>query len=136
MLDKIKEYPQHRFLFLTKEINVYDDYKFSQNCWLGITITNQIKMNFFADRLFETTFDEKNKIFISIEPILEEIKLYIKPDWLIIGAETGNRKNKIIPKKEWIVNLLLAADKDNIPVFMKDNLKSVWGEDLIQEFPG
>ena len=23
-------------------------------------------------------------------------------DWVIIGAETGNRKGKVVPKKEWI----------------------------------
>lgn len=134
-LEKIKEYPQHIFLFLTKDCTAYEYFNFPDNCWLGVTITNQASMNYFASAIFETTFDDKNKIFISMEPIQEEIKLYVNPDWLIIGAETGNRKDKIIPEKSWIANLLLQADKYSIPIFMKDNLKSIWQTDLIQEFP-
>lgn len=137
-LEKIKQYQQHTFLFLTKGYRIYDMYNFPDNCWLGVTITTQYEMTLFAYSRFpflRTRYDDINKMFISIEPIQEEIKLYVTPDWLIIGAETGNRKEKIIPEKSWIANLLLQADKYNIPVFMKDNLKSVWGNELIQEFP-
>lgn len=134
-LDKIIEYPQHTFLFLTKNPKFYEQYEFPDNCWLGITITNQFQINYFADSLFGLDYPDKNKIFISMEPIQEEIELYVNPDWLIIGMETGNRKDKIIPEKSWIANLLLQADKYSIPVFMKDNLKSIWQTDLIQEFP-
>lgn len=126
---KIKKFPQHIFLFLTKNPDIYADYKFPDNCWLGITITNQERIN----RLIN--FTSGNYIFFSLEPILEPVELLVKPNWLIIGAETGNRKNKVIPEKSWIANLLLHADKYMIPVFMKDNLKPVWGDDLIQEFP-
>jgi protein gp37 len=135
VLDKIKKYPQHTFLFLTKDFDIYADYEFLKNCWLGYTIINQKQMDILA---YDDAFyppEKKNKFFISIEPMQEDIILRITCDLLIIGAETGNRKNKIIPKQEWIANLLLQADKDNIPVFMKDNLKPIYGDNLIQEFP-
>ncbi len=63
------------------------------NCWLGITITNQSEMSSFANLIFDTTWDEINKIFFSIEPLLERIQFYlfVSPDWVIIGSETGNR---------------------------------------------
>ena len=136
VLEKIDEYPQHTFLFLTKDMNIYTDYDFPENCWLGVTITNQRQMNGFADLISHTTFDEKYKIFISIEPIQEKINLYVNPDWLIIGAETGNRKNKIVPEWEWIRSLIEDCRGEGIPIFLKENLKLVWHKDyLFQEFP-
>jgi protein gp37 len=56
-------------------------------------------------------------------------------DWAIIGAETGNRKEKVIPKREWIESIVVECRKANVPVFMKSNLRDVWGDDLIQEYP-
>ena len=38
---------------------------------------------------------------------------FSKIDWIIIGAETGNRKEKIIPKKEWIKCILENAKSEN-----------------------
>ena len=56
-------------------------------------------------------------------------------DWFIIGAETGNRKEKVVPKREWIENIVDYARSVVKPVFMKDSLKPIWGDDLITEFP-
>ncbi len=55
--------------------------------------------------------------------------------WVIIGAETGRRKDKVTPKKEWIVRVTEDCKGRNIPVFMKSSLAGIWGEPLIQEFP-
>lgn len=55
--------------------------------------------------------------------------------WVIIGAETGNRKGKVIPKKEWIESIVASCIENNVPIFMKNSLKEIWGEELIQEFP-
>jgi len=43
--------------------------------------------------------------------------------------------NKYNPPKEWIERLVVKARDREIPIFMKNNLRSIWGEDLIQEFP-
>lgn len=131
VLRRIREYPQHSFLFLTKAPEVYGLYAWPNNCWLGVTITNQAMMNHLADLIFETTWDETNKIFFSLEPLLEKITPYVNPDWLIVGAETGNRKGKVIPKREWIDNL---ADL-GMPIFMKDSLIPIVGKNLTRDFP-
>jgi hypothetical protein len=56
--------------------------------------------------------------------------------WIIIGAETGNRNNKIIPKKEWIDNICEGADITHAAVFMKDSLIPIVGEEnMRREFP-
>ncbi|GAH27769.1 unnamed protein product, partial [marine sediment metagenome] len=49
-------------------------------------------------------------------------------------AETGNRKNKIIPKKEWIENIIDYCKRDKIPIYLKDSLKDIYPEE-IKEFP-
>jgi hypothetical protein len=55
--------------------------------------------------------------------------------WIVIGAETGNRKGRVIPKREWIEAIVNECRKNNIPVFLKNNLAPVWGDSLIQEYP-
>lgn len=75
--------------------------------------------------------------FISIEPLLEPFtKFHIRGiDWVIIGAETGHRKDKVIPKREWIECIAEQCKEADIPVFMKSSLAEIWGKPLMQEFP-
>jgi protein gp37 len=54
---------------------------------------------------------------------------------VIVGAETGNRKGKVIPKREWVEAIVNECRKNKIPVFLKNSLAPVWGEPLIQEYP-
>ena len=87
-----------------------------------------------------TWFTEKKfHWFLSVEPILEELgEMHpdsVKPEWIIIGAETGNRKDKVVPERAWIENLVEECRKYNIPIFMKSSLADIWGEPLIQELP-
>jgi|GEM_PF-3574916 len=75
--------------------------------------------------------------FLSIEPILEKAGFGLGPyvDWIIVGAETGNRKGKVIPKKEWIMNIKEQCKKAGVPLFMKESLRELMGQDFVQEFP-
>ncbi|MDF1495204.1 DUF5131 family protein [Caproiciproducens sp. CPB-2] len=61
----------------------------------------------------------------------------LKPDidWVIIGSETGNRKEKVIPQRAWIESIVADCRVAGIPVFMKSSLTDIWGAPLIQEFP-
>ena len=140
VLDKIRGYPQHKFLFLSKEPEIYLKYIFPLNCWIGITITNDIDLH---DKTILSSNNKKfnkieNKIFISIEPIRNNIfyqEYLLCYDWIIVGAESGNRKNKIIPEKKWIENIRQYCRNNNIPFYEKDNLKNILNRELIQEFP-
>lgn len=139
--DKIDEYPQHIFQFLTKFPETYNWYEFPENCWLGITIT---KNNDMDKQMILGTFTSNSNIkynnqgFISFEPLLENIDLfeYDLPNlnWVIIGAETGNRKGKVIPEREWIADIIDCCRERNIPVYLKDSLKNIYPES-IKEFP-
>jgi len=131
--------PQHRYLFLTKNPKRYIELfnkeilKPQGNIWYGVTITSQNDY----DKLHELykMFPRQINLFVSVEPIQEKIIFKLLPDWVIIGAETGKRKNKVIPNREWIENIVSRCVNNLIPVFMKNSLADIWGKPLIQEFP-
>ena len=144
VLKRITVYPQHTrhtFQFLTKQPEIYHQYYFPVNCWLGVTIVDNndmCKLEAF-DYLFNPNYEKKNLTFVSFEPLQEHIDMSVvkkhQVDWVIIGAETGNRKGKIVPKHRWIEDTVDFCRYLKIPVFLKDNLKEIWKADLIQEFP-
>lgn len=126
--------PQHNYLFLTKNPKRYEkilDRYMPPNMWFGWSRTGPMgnKCDFSTHHSIKT--------FISIEPLLEPFKeFHIKGiDWAIIGAETGRRKNKVVPERKWIEDIVNECRKSDIPVFMKSSLADIWGEPLIQEFP-
>ena len=56
--------------------------------------------------------------------------------WVIVGAETGNRKGRITPEKAWIDNLAEQCSKYGVPIFMKNSLVPIVGEEnMRREFP-
>lgn len=130
ILNKIKECPQHIFQILSKRPIRYSRFKYPNNVWLGTSISTNSD-TYRVNDLHKTNFE--NLKFASIEPIHQKINFYFsKIDWIIIGAETGNRIGKIIPKKEWIESIIENAKLEKIPIFIKDNVK--WRQ-RIQEFP-
>lgn len=137
VFDACEKAPQHNYLFLTKNSERYVDLALreklpvKENMWYGSTMTEPDMRSFFS---------KYHKTFWSIEPILkpfrrmEESKKRL-PDWIIVGAETGRRKDKVIPKREWIERIAEDCKRRSIPLFMKSSLADIWGEPLIQEFP-
>ena len=126
--------PQHNYLFLTKNPKRYEkilDRYMPSNMWFGWSQTGPMgnKCDFSTHHSIKT--------FISIEPLLEPFKeFHIRGvDWVIIGAETGRRKDKVAPERKWIEDIVAECRKADIPVFMKSSLSDIWGEPLIQEFP-
>jgi protein gp37 len=134
VLSKIKTCPQHEYIFLTKEPVIYEKYRFPENCLLGTTITNNLDMyNKTTGKMF---VKNKNR-FLSIEPIHENIELlsYIEYyKWVIIGAETGNSKSKILPESEWIERIVRYCQACDIPVFLKDNIEEYYDGRMLREY--
>ena len=125
--------PQHNYLFLTKNPQRYVELaekgilRCSNNMWYGWSQTR-------SEEVKTLCFPCNLNLFISVEPILEQIHPSLE-DWIIVGAETGRRKNKIVPKREWIEQIVEDCREFDIPLFMKSSLAEIWGEPLIQEFP-
>lgn len=130
---------QHRYLFLTK------------NPERGMELfSKKIAPPIGTDWLMGYTLDGTQKdeyprvgglkSFISIEPLLKPLSPFwetVIPGqaWIIIGAETGNRKGKVVPKKAWIDRIVTLARAGKVPVFMKESLRGIMGDDFVQEFP-
>lgn len=136
--------PQNNYLFLTKRpliagIYIKTDWINQENVWIGATYTGEN-----GKALEELLSYGKNcNLFLSIEPLLE-YPIMINAGtqdierikWIIIGAETGKRKNKVVPERKWIQSIVDFAKEQNIPIFMKDSLIEVIGEEnMIREFP-
>ncbi len=133
--------PQHRYLFLTKNGKRYSDLVHKgilverDNFWYGSTITAPDALYWWSD---------KHHNFASVEPILEPFDYKELPpdeppgpypEWMIVGAETGNRKEKVIPKKDWLDGILEGRKRHGYAVFMKESLRGIMGADFVQEFP-
>lgn len=138
VMDACLKAPQHRYIFLTKFPARYMDLAKREllpdgdNFWYGTTITSPKDTMLYSDR---------HHTFASIEPLLEP---FGKPsplalthiDWFIVGAETGNHEGKVTPEKEWVENIVQHCDAMGKPVFMKDSLLPVVGEDCMRrDFP-
>lgn len=130
--------PQHRYIWLTKNpkrlCDIANDRWLPKhdNWWYGTTITDR-NCRRYPGRGLEHTM-------ISIEPLMERLDVGLGSfggaDWIIIGAETGNRKGKVVPEKEWVDNICEAAALTRAAVFMKDSLIPIVGEEnMRREFP-
>lgn len=126
----IRIFPQHTFIFLTKRPqNLINWSPFPNNCWVGASVTDKLT---YADALHHLMKIGASKIFLSIEPLLRwddclpkadgERMLDSGIDWVIIGQCTPARASTM-PGIEWIQEIIQAADRANIPVFLKNNLK-------------
>ena len=132
--------PQHRYLFLTK-----NPARYSQLVKNGIVMPNTIEWwyGYTVDGLRE--LPDHRPIgwhsFVSVEPLLRApdakmLEDIAKTSWIIVGAETGNRKGKVIPEKAWIDQIVHKAQSAWMtPVFMKESLREIMGRDFRQEFP-
>lgn len=153
--------PQHRYLFLTKNPARYmkmynaryiqqwnerhpekphrqtEEYKSvltlpaHDNWWFGSTLDSM--------KSRRAMLGCSDHTFVSIEPLTERMEVGLgsfgDDEWIIIGAETGNRKGKVIPRREWVEEIVEAANITGASVFMKESLRELMGSDFRQEFP-
>lgn len=156
VFDACEKAPWHRYIFLTKnpsrlmlmaaakEVEEGEKYRPEDmqkikghtplpkhdNWWFGSTLDNK------DARRFQWWGYHS---FVSIEPLTEFMDVGLgsfgSDKWVIIGAETGNRKDKVVPKREWVDNIVEAASITGMKVFMKGSLRDLMGDDFRQEFP-
>ncbi len=123
VLGTIKRSPTGwRFYLLTKQPqNLIKFSPFPDNCWVGVTVTNNASLDSAIIGLADI---QASKRFISFEPLLLPVNFSEEDaellDWLIIGAQT---RPTVYPKIEWVKEIVEAADKAGIPVFLKENLR-------------
>lgn len=144
-----REAEQHRYIFLTKnpsrlrELEADGELPDLPNFWYGSTV--ETYPDGPAENCWNALFipsDDYGLVrahtFVSIEPILGDFNsqgITNNVDWVIVGAETGLRAGKVTPERRWIENLVILCEIAETPLFMKDSLRELMGDDFKQEFP-
>lgn len=134
IFDTIRLNPEVTFQILTK-LPENIDREMPDNVWLGVSVTSDKDYG----RLSELKKHKATIRFVSFEPLLDRLSAPTilncrEFNWAIFGRLTGHG-NKYNPKREWIAREVNYLRGVGIPVFLKNNLKEIWGDNLIQEFP-
>jgi len=134
----IEKNPQHTFQILTKMPENIDR-EMPDNVWLGCTVTGEPRE---MDRNKLDVFgNSKARVkFVSYEPILGYVPFETsdKLDWMILGRLTGYGKrfdHRVHLNMDFIKEIIKSFRKEGTKIFIKNNLKEIWGEKLIQEWP-
>ena len=135
IFSKMSQNPQHQYLFLTKRPEMIQFSTALDNAWFGVTVTaSKEKERIQALR----EHIQGGHYHVTFEPMFDNIGDVDLSgvEWVVIGTETGRRKNKSVSRPEWVWNLTDQAKALGIPVFMKEDLLPIMGEDqMIQELP-
>ncbi len=163
VIGKQMSYPalDDRFYLLTKQSQNLPLWSpFPDNCWVGVTATNPLM---FLDATQHLQKIEAKVKYISIEPLLywnmigkSDWEYCLKSiNWVIIGAQTcksywelattyPNETDRIMkfgrqwtfqPKIEWVHEIIEAAAKAKILVFLKNNLLPLFPEHKGLNYP-
>lgn len=91
-----------------------------ENVWLGTSPCNQET----ADKACRALYGLQGLCggtFLSCEPLLGPVHLATKPDWVIVGGESGHKARPMNP--EWVEMLRLQCQEQGVPFFLKQ-----WGD--------
>ena len=103
--------------------------------WMGVTVTRSSEKR----RIDDLKKNIKARHYhVTFEPLFDDIGEidFEGIDWIVIGTETGNRKGKSYSRPEWVLSIAEQAKAHGIPVFMKEDLLPIMGDErMIQELP-
>ena len=138
VIDACLRAPQHRYLFLTKnparylELDHLALLPHGENFWYGSTVANRD-----AVAMYPMPWANINT-FWSMEPLLEPVAMGEAeglPQCVILGAETASRRDKVIPRREWVDQIAAFCAENEIPVFYKGNLREYFPDLPASMFP-
>jgi protein gp37 len=140
IISLIDYYKNYTFQVLTRYPERIKDFDIPKNLWLGVSIDGEGGIKDY--RRFFKLCDRRLEIplkFVSMEPLLKPIgihgnNIFDRIDWLIVGRLMYYGK-KHDPSPGLLKKYVSAAERNKIPLFMKDNLKDIWPGELIQQFP-
>lgn len=124
------------FIILTKRPERIDR-PIPPNVWLGVSLTGEKSEEY--ERVWYLSKAEAQVKFVSFEPLLRGFDVWelfdeFIPDWMIVGRLTGHGTQRDTSLKA-IQDIVDFSREDNIPVFLKPNIRGIWPGPLIQEYP-
>lgn len=132
---KIRENPQHQYLFLSKRPDLLDIDTGLDNAWFGVTVTRRSEL-WRIDALRENV--RAKHYHVTFEPLFDDPGMADLKGigWIVVGTMTGAQRRKIQTAPSWAESLTKQARELNIPVFWKEDLVPIMGEEnMIQELP-
>ena len=132
---KIKENPQHQFVFLSKRPDLLSFSTDLDNAWFGVTVTRKSEL-WRIDALRENI--KAKHYHVTFEPLFDDPDTadLTGIDWIVIGTMTGAAGRKVRTEPAWTYSLTDQAHAQNIPVFWKEDLVPIMGEEnMIQKLP-
>ena len=132
---KIRENPQHQFLFLSKRPDLLDIHTDLDNAWFGVTVTRKAEL-WRIDALRENV--KAKHYHVTFEPLFDDPGAVDLSGigWIVVGTMTGAQSRKVHTEPSWAHSLTEQAHKNNIPVFWKEDLIPIMGEEpMTQELP-
>ncbi len=135
MFAKIRENPQHQFLFLSKRPDLPEIQTDLENAWFGVTVTRKSELW----RIDAPRENVKAKHYhVTFEPLFDDPGAIDLRDigWIVVGTMTGAQSRKVRTEPAWAFSLTEQAHANHIPVFWKEDLVPIMGEErMIQELP-
>ena len=130
----------HTFLFLTKyPWNLKRVIEWPDNSWVGVTACN----NRMAEHALYNLGRVKAPVrFISYEPMLGSLErctgtflrqMFKTVNWIIMGPETPTVNT--MSRDPWIEEVVKAADRAGVPIYMKYSMKQVYPGPFRAGFP-
>jgi protein gp37 len=131
-------FPQHTFLFLSKNPKAFNSYNWPKNAHIGTSIDScGADENKRISELYKVS---ANVHWLSIEPLLDPdfdqhilSKCEITPDWVVVGGLSGKK-----PLPDGCLNaverIVLWCKARSIPVFVKDNVEQTgapWPKEIL-----
>ena len=136
VIDACRQTDWHNYMFLTKYPERYRLLEHlallphEKNYWYGTTVTRAEDVGRIAE------LPQACWKFVSAEPLHGPMDFKgLCTDWVIIGAETGNRRGKVAPEREWVEDIVAQCHIHDTPVFMKESLRELMGDEFVQQFP-
>ena len=135
VFSKIRENPQHQFLFLSKRPDLLDFETDLDNAWFGVTVTRKAEL-WRIDALRKNV--RAKHFHVTFEPLFDDPGLVDLSgiDWIVVGTMTGAQSRKVRTAPGWVQSLTDQAHALDIPVFWKEDLVPIMGEEnMVQELP-
>ena len=131
VFEACKKAPQHKYMFLTKFPERYVELARKKllpildNFWYG---QSKSEGDVFSQ------YGSYHQ-FVSAEPLFGVVNPY-GFELVILGAETGNRKEKKLPDPEEVADSVMNSFCHNAKIFMKDSLVPIVGEErMLRQMP-
>ena len=135
VFEKLKKNPQHQVIFLTKRPELLDIDTDLDNAWFGVTVTRRSELSRLKDIHTHVRAKHYHATFELLFEDIGEVNLD-ELDWIVVGTMTGAMRRTVHTEPAWANSLTAQAQAKHIPVFMKEDLIPIMGEDrMIQEFP-